>query len=220
MAAKRKRLNGSIGSVPPVVATRNHLTSITISKYPNIARRRREVEKFELPLIRRLAMLGMPDKDIAQVLGIKATKFSKYKKKYPSLKATLKSGRVIPSSKVVESLYKKANGFSVPEEKLFYSAKNNTVRRAKTRRYYPPDTIAQIFWLKNNYPDFWRDKKEVENTGGMGVIQSVKFILVQPGASGGKSEKVIDADFKILPGAGQEGRDQQAGSSSTDGDVE
>ena len=77
MAAKRKRLNGSIVNTPLVVAARKRLTRATVSKYPNIARRRREVEKFELPLIRRLAMLGMPDKDIAQVLGIKATKFSK-----------------------------------------------------------------------------------------------------------------------------------------------
>ena len=220
MAAKRKRLNGSIGSAPPVVVARNHLTSTTVSKYPNIARRRMEMEKFDLPLIRRLAMLGMPDKDIAQVLNMKATKFSKYKNKYPSIRVTLERGRVIPSSRVVESLYKKANGFSVPEEKLFYSAKYNTVRRAKTRRYYPPDTIAQIFWLKNHFPDLWRDKKEVENTGGVGAIQSIKFILVQPGASGGKGEKVIDADFKILPGAGQEGREQQTKSSNTGEDME
>ncbi|NGX42275.1 MAG: hypothetical protein K940chlam7_00553, partial [Chlamydiae bacterium] len=78
----------------------------------------------------------------------------------------------------------------------------------------------QIFWLKNNFPDFWRDKKEVENTGGVGTIQSVKFILVQPGASGEKSEQVIDGDFKILPGAGQEGREKQAGSSNMSKEVE
>ncbi len=220
MASKRKKLNGSIGSAPPVVVARNHLSSITVSKYPNIARRRMEMEKFNLPLLRRLAMLGMPDKDIAEVLGIKATRFSKYKKKYSSIRVTLEKGRVIPSSNVVESLYKKANGFSVPEEKLFFSSKHNRVRRVKTRRYYPPDTIAQIFWLKNNFPDFWRDKKEVENIGGVGAVQSVKFILVQPGVSGGKSEKVIDADFKILPGAGQEGRGQQTKSSNTGEDVE
>ncbi len=220
MAIKRKRLNGSNGSVPSVVATRRRLTQITVSQYPNLARRRKEVEKFDLSLVKRLAMLGMPDKDIAKVLGIKATKFSKCKKKYPSLRVTLKMGRIIPSSNVVKSLYKKATGFSVPEEKLFYSAKYNTVRRAKTQRYYPPDTVAQIFWLKNNYPDFWRDKKEIENTGSAGVIQSIKFILVQPGASGGKNEKIINADFKILPGAGQEGRERQAQSDSEGGDAE
>ena len=48
----------------------------------------------------------------------------------------------------------------------------------------------------------------------------MKFILVQPGASGEKSEKVIDGDFKILSGAGQEGREQQTRSSNTDEGVE
>jgi hypothetical protein len=176
--------------------------------------------KFNLPLLERLAMVGMPDKDIAKALDIKPARFSKYKKKHSSIRATLRKGRIISSANVVESLYKKANGFSVPEEKLFYSAKYNRVVRANTRKYYPPDTVAQIFWLKNNFPDFWRDKKEVENTGGVGTIQSVKFILVQPGTSGEKSEKVIDGDFKILPGAGQEGREQQAGSGNTSKEVE
>jgi hypothetical protein len=179
-----------------------------------------EAEKFDLLLLERLAMLGMPDKEIAQALGITPTKFSKNKNKHPSIKMTLKKGRVIAAGNVVSSLYKKANGFSVPEEKLFYSAKYNRVVRANTRKYFAPDTVAQIFWLKNHFPDFWRDKKEVENTGVIGAVQSVKFILVQPGASGGKSEKVIDADFKILPGAGQEGREQQTRSSNTGEDVE
>jgi len=162
----------------------------------------------------------MPDKDIAQALGIKPVRFRKYKKKHSCIRMTLRKGRIISSANVVQSLYKKANGFSVPEEKLFYSAKHDRVNRAKTRKYYPPDTVAQIFWLKNNFPDFWRDKKEVETTGGVGAIQSVKFILVHPGATGGESEKVINADFKILPGAGQEGREQHTKSDNTSEEVE
>ena len=218
MVTNRKRLNGHKLTPPPVVATRKHLPQTIVSKYPNIARRRMETVKFNLPLLKSLAMLGMPDKDIAQVLGMRAARFSKYKKQYPSIRITLQKGRIISSANVVESLYKKANGFSVPEVKLFYSAKNDKVIKAKTNRYYPPDTVAQIFWLKNNFPDFWRDKKEVETTGSAGAIQSIKFVLVQPGATGGKSDKIVDADFKILPGAGQEGREQQARISGTKGD--
>ena len=208
MATRRKRLNGK--NAHSVVATRNHLAPIIVSKYPNLARRRMESEKFNLPLLENLAMLGMTDKDIAQALGINPGKFRKYKKAHSSIRVTLHKGRVVAAGKVVKSLYKKANGFSVPEEKLFYSAKYNRVVRAQTRKYFAPDTVAQIFWLKNHAPDFWRDRKEIETIGAVGTIQSVKFILVQPGASGEKSEKVIDGDFKILPGAGQEGREQQA----------
>lgn len=218
MATMRKRLNGKNAS--SVVTTRNHLAPIIVSKYPNLARRRMESEKFNLPLLENLAMLGMSDKDIAQALGINPGKFKRYKKKHSSIRVTLRKGRVVAAGKVVKSLYKKANGFSVPEEKLFYSAKYNRVVRADTRKYYPPDTVAQIFWLKNHAPDFWRDRKEVETIGAVGSIQTVKFILVQPGASGEKNEKVIDGDFKILPGAGQEGREKLAESGDKNKEVE
>ncbi|WP_431030107.1 helix-turn-helix domain-containing protein [Lysinibacillus sp. LZ02] len=30
-----------------------------------------------------------------------------------------------------------------------------------------PDTTAQIFWLKNRKPDVWRDKQQVEHSGGV-----------------------------------------------------
>ena len=34
----------------------------------------------------------------------------------------------------------------------------------------PPDTTAQIFWLKNRKPDKWRDKVENVNTADDKVI--------------------------------------------------
>lgn len=30
-----------------------------------------------------------------------------------------------------------------------------------------PDTTAQIFWLKNRKPDIWRDRQQVEHSGGI-----------------------------------------------------
>jgi hypothetical protein len=32
------------------------------------------------------------------------------------------------------------------------------------RKFYPPDTTAAIFWLKNRKPEEWRDKTEVDAT--------------------------------------------------------
>ena len=29
-------------------------------------------------------------------------------------------------------------------------------------QFYPPDSTAMIFWLKNRQPKRWRDKKEVD----------------------------------------------------------
>ncbi len=38
--------------------------------------------------------------------------------------------------------------------------------------YIPPDTTAQIFWLKNRKPEEWRDKKDVAVEGNMNSIVS------------------------------------------------
>lgn len=215
MKRNRKRLNGVRLNGHKPTAARNKLPAVT-NQYPNLVRRLEERVKFRLDLIEQLAMLGMDDREIADALDITKHMFTRWRKRHKSIQVVLQRGRVIASARVVDSLYKKANGFSVPEEKLFYSAKHNRVVRAQTRKYYPPDTVAQIFWLKNNRPEDWRDKKEIENSGpGSGVaIGSVKFVLVQPG-KGGKSEEVIDADFKVLPGAGQEGREQSKSSKSS-----
>lgn len=32
-----------------------------------------------------------------------------------------------------------------------------------------PDTTAQIFWLKNRKPAQWRDKQDIEHSGGLDI---------------------------------------------------
>ena len=36
-------------------------------------------------------------------------------------------------------------------------------------KHVAPDVTAQIVWLKNRRPDKWRDKQDVEHSGGIGV---------------------------------------------------
>lgn len=37
----------------------------------------------------------------------------------------------------------------------------------RKKKHIAPDTTAQIFWLKNRKPGDWRDKQQVEHSGGM-----------------------------------------------------
>lgn len=39
----------------------------------------------------------------------------------------------------------------------------------KVTKEVVPDTTAQIFWLKNRRPDKWRDKQDIEHSGGLSV---------------------------------------------------
>ena len=204
---KRERLNGV--RVNGVGRTRTS-KSVKVSLYPNLERRMAERKQVDLKLVEQLAMLGLNDGDIAKVLQVTARKFGLMKKKNSGLRITLQKARIVPSAKVAGQLYKNAMGYEVEEDKLFYSSKFNRVKRTRIKRQVQPNTIAQMFWLKNQQPEFWKDKKEIEQTGpgAAGPVQAVKFVIVQPGKGGNEKEKVIDADFKILPGAGSEGRKQ------------
>ncbi len=42
----------------------------------------------------------------------------------------------------------------------------------EVEKYYPPDTTAQIFWLKNRKPGQWRDKREQD----IDVTEAVKIV--------------------------------------------
>ena len=66
-------------------------------------------------------------------------------------------------------LYKKAVGYKekrqVPikvRETTNGEGSKEKVEIIEVEDYYPPETSAQIFWLKNRNPQMWRDKREVE----------------------------------------------------------
>ena len=75
---------------------------------------------------------------------------------------SIKSGKVIADAQVVESLYNRATGIEVTEVEVRDDGKKKVKR--VTKRPIPPDTTAQIFWLKNRQPELWRDKPTVENS--------------------------------------------------------
>lgn len=116
----------------------------------------------DLELVKRLAMLGLTDKEIAKSLNIAESTLNLYKKKHKRFSESLKNGKEIADAKVAESLYKRACGYEHPEEKIFCS--EGEIVRANTIKHYPPDTAAAFIWLKNRQPEKWRDKREVEDT--------------------------------------------------------
>ncbi|MGF7049144.1 5-methylcytosine-specific restriction endonuclease McrA [Paenibacillus sp. DS2015] len=43
-----------------------------------------------------------------------------------------------------------------------------TITKVVTKEVQP-DVVAQIFWLKNRRPDRWRDRQDINHSGGLGV---------------------------------------------------
>jgi len=108
-----------------------------------------------------LASLNLTDKQICQVLEISESSLNLYKKDEIIFKA-LKKGKEISDARVERSLFERAMGYSHPEDNI-HVTKNGEVIITPTIKYYPPDTVACIFWLKNRKPDEWRDKTEMKH---------------------------------------------------------
>ena len=114
---------------------------------------------------------GLTDEQIARNMGVAYSTFRDWIGKFSALSASLKKGKAPVDIEVENALLKRATGYTV---KLKKPIKVKTTKRitgkgevteerieyADEEQYIPPDTTAQIFWLKNRRPDKWRDKRD------------------------------------------------------------
>lgn len=114
---------------------------------------------------------GLTDEQIAKNVGIAPRTFYEWAERFPQMAQALKKGKAPVDIEVENALLKRATGYTV---KLKKPIKVKTTKRVTGKgevteerieyvdeeQYIPPDTTAQIFWLKNRRPDKWRDKRE------------------------------------------------------------
>lgn len=110
-----------------------------------------------------LASRGKTDAQIADVIGICPKTLDNWKGKYPEFLRSLKEAKQNADELVEASLYRRAIGYTHEEEKIFYDPRSGRVDRVSYTKYYPPDTTACIFWLKNRQPQRWLEKSVIEN---------------------------------------------------------
>lgn len=96
------------------------------------------IEGDNLLLLEGWARDGLTDKQIAENMGIAVSTFGEWKKRFPSFSAVLKRTKEVVDREVENALYKAACEGNI---------------------------TAQIFWLKNRRPYYWRDKRETELSG-------------------------------------------------------
>lgn len=124
----------------------------------------------------KLALLGLTDKQMADVFNVSEQTLNNWKIANPSFLESLNKGKDEADAQVVKSLYKRAIGFKYKEvhfediqervdhpEGGFHFEEKTRVKTVYKRQ--APDVTAQIFWLKNRQPEKWRDKQEVEHKG-------------------------------------------------------
>lgn len=128
---------------------------------------------------------GLDDKQIAEHIGYSAAHFSVLKGRTPKLSNALKKGRAPLDIVVENSLYRRATKGTMIKIQQAFKCKEVTFNLDGTRtereeirivdleQEIPPDTTAQIFWLKNRKPEYWNKQpiridtttngKELEN---------------------------------------------------------
>lgn len=114
------------------------------------------VEKDKLILLEGWAKDGLTDEQIAKNIGIAPSTLYEWKKKSKEFSESLKKGKEVVDFEVENALLKRALGYEYEEETY-----ENGILTKKVKKQVPPDTTAQIFWLKNRQIKKWRDKVEI-----------------------------------------------------------
>ena len=114
---------------------------------------------------------GLTDEQIAARIGITTSTLYDWKNKYSEFSEALKRGKEVVDIEVENALLKRALGYDYTEERVERSQDGGkkSIKTVQTVKHIPPDTTAQIFWLKNRRPDRWRDKQQIEHSGTLEV---------------------------------------------------
>ena len=130
------------------------------------------LEKDKLLLLEGWSRDGLTNEQIAKNIGINVKTLYDWKNKESNISNALKKGKEVVDIEVENALLKKALGYTIMLRKQKVT-KDGDIVDIEEEVHIPPDTTAQIFWLKNRRKQQWRDKVEVEK---MGTIQKIEII--------------------------------------------
>lgn len=130
---------------------------------------------------KKLCKLSATDMEIADFFGVNKATLNRWKAEHPEFRASIKTAKAEADARVERSLFERAVGYE--HEEVDIRSVGSKLVKTPIRKYYPPDTAAAAFWLKNRAPDRWREVKAVELTGsGGGPVQYTKVqrTIVRP----------------------------------------
>lgn len=117
---------------------------------------------------------GLTNEQLAANMGVTVKTFYEWQARFVEFREAIKRGKAPVDIQVENALLKSALGHTVKVKKPI---KIKEIRqkvgegRIETERieyadeevYIPPNSVAQIFWLKNRRPDKWRDKPDANS---------------------------------------------------------
>ena len=119
---------------------------------------------------------GLTDEQIAVNIGIGTSTFYRWRDEHREFREALKKGKAPVDLEVENALLKRALGYEYEETVTEIYKGADGIERShirKMKKHMPPDTTAQIFWLKNRRPGRWRDKIEGVSEKPNELLQSL-----------------------------------------------
>lgn len=155
-----------------------------------------------LLLIEGWAREGLTDEQIANdKIGISRKTFYEWLKQYSVIGNALKKGKAPVDMQVENALLKRALGYEYEETttEVIEQPNGNKRKQVKvTKKFMPPDTTAQIFWLKNRRPDRWRDTRNIETKSSGKLAELIEGLMqTTEDEDDDIHEKAIDADANV-----------------------
>jgi hypothetical protein len=108
--------------------------------------------------IRKLALLGATLAQIADFFEITESQLSTALANDERLRLAKQSGGIVADAAVAQSMYRRALGYNINEEKAF--SYMGDVEVVTVVKHIPADVNAAKFWLKNRQREDWREAPE------------------------------------------------------------
>lgn len=109
---------------------------------------------------RRLALLGLTNDEMARFFEVGIATFNRWLAANNEFRYAVNESKTVSDSAVVESLFRRATGFTHPD--VHITNFQGAITITPITKHYAPDPTSMIFWLKNRQPGKWRDKVEQE----------------------------------------------------------
>jgi len=124
----------------------------------------------------KLCLLGATDAQLADFFEVAVSTVNLWKVQYPEFSESIKLPKAESDTRVEQSLYMRAMGYEHDEVDI--RVVGGGLVQTPIRKFYPPDTTAAIFWLKNRKPEEWRDKVDhaLQNPDGSALNLTVQFV--------------------------------------------
>lgn len=141
----------------------------------------------------KLCLLGASDAQVADFFHVSRESIDNWKRRYPAFAEGMARGKTEADANIAKSLYHRAMGYSHPAVKIFLPKDSREPVYAHYTEYYPPDTYAASFWLKNRQGWAWKEKQEVEHT----VKNSAREMTTE------ELLEIVGSDGPVEPGKGE-----------------